>query len=97
MSSPLIRPELTFEEFCDLPLTYTFGVRFNDGATRQHMNTDYGFGMQTDTPYSEKTGRWGRGKVKYYLTEERKVYDTPDQLYVAYMAKVCGVPYDGLA
>ena len=85
------RPELTYEEFCALPLTYTQGIRFNDGAVRQYGNIDHGFYKEVNTPFDEKTYAWGKPQVVFYLPDDKRTFDTPDELYVAYMEKACGV------
>jgi hypothetical protein len=85
------RPELTYEEFCNYEIQYTFGYRADKYAVRQYLARDLGFGKQDTTPYSEKTGEWGEPVVIYYLTDDERNYDTPDQLYVAYMEKACGM------
>ena len=85
------RPELTYEEFCELPLTYTQGIRLNDSAVRQYGNVELGYYKEVNTPYNERTGEWGTPKTVFYLVEDKRTFDTPDQLYVAYMEKACGV------
>lgn len=85
------RPELTYEEFCALPLTYTLGVSAGKYAIRQYMNNAHGFGKQTNTPFNALRHEWGKPETVFYLTDDERNFDTPDQLYVAYMEKACGV------
>lgn len=83
--------ELTYEEFCKLPLTYTQGIRFDTCAIRQYNNMEYKFGKEVNTPFTERNWTWGKPQVVYFLHNDKRNFDTPDQLYVAYMEKVCGV------
>jgi hypothetical protein len=84
-------PELTYEEFCSLLLYYTFGLRADKYAIRQYRNEEHGFGKTVKTPFSAVRHEWGLPDICYYLLEDGRVFDTPDQLYVAYMEKVCGI------
>ena len=83
--------ELTYEEFCALPLQYMYGVTADKYAIRQYNNMDHGFGKEVNTPFNSRTWTWGKPKVVYYLFNDERNFTTPDQLYVAYMEKVCGV------
>jgi hypothetical protein len=85
------RPELTYEEFCAMPLQYTQGIRMNDSAVRQYGNVGLGFYKEVVTPYDERTGEWGTPTTVFYLPDDERTFDTPDQLYVAYMEKACGM------
>lgn len=96
------RPELTFEEFCNLPFEYTFGMNGDVYAARLYKNHELGLVKEVVT--YRKTpgdiyGGWKKPKVAYYMQEDpREVwYANEALLYEAYMHKVCGVPYDGLA
>ena len=83
--------ELTFEEFCALPLPYTAGLRVKTYAVRQYKNKEHGIGKEINTPFSEKRWSWGKPKVVYFMIDDERNFDTVDQLYVAYMEKACGV------
>jgi hypothetical protein len=85
------RPELTYEEFCELPLTYTSGISFDKFAIRQYQNFRHGIAKEVNTPYNPKTHQWGKPKVVYFMPDDKRNFDTPDQLYVAYMGVACGV------
>ena len=86
--------ELTFEEFCKLPLTYTTGIRASTYAVRQYHNFEHGIAKEVNTPFTERTWKWGKPKVVYFMPSDKRNFDTVDQLYVAYMEKVCGVTSD---
>lgn len=89
-----MKPELTYEEFCAKPLTYTQGMRFDWGAHRMHRNEELGIQKEVITE-QEECGNiysgWKPATVAFFLDGSDKQYDTPDQLYVAYMEKVCGI------
>lgn len=102
MSSPLIRPELTFDEFCALPFEYTFGMCGDIYAARLYKNEALGLVKEVVTyrkTFGDIYGGWKKPKVAYYMSDDPKDvwYHNGAMLYEAYMAKVCGVPYDGLA
>lgn len=83
--------ELTYEEFCALPMQYTWGLSLETGAFRQHSNLQIGLIREMYTPRNPDTGKWGKGKIWFCLKGRKEIYKTPDQVYVAYMEKVCGV------
>lgn len=83
--------ELTFEEFCQKPLTYTMGMRFDDGAQRMYRNEELGIQKETITPFNEKSFSWGESKVGYFLDGDDTTYPNAAALYEAWMRKVCGV------
>jgi len=83
--------ELTFEEFCNLPMQYTMGIAI--GKKRQaNVSRQFDwFAKEVVTPYNPKTMEWGEGRTYYFLDGDKRCFDTVDQVYVAYMEKVCGV------
>ena len=86
--------ELTYEEFCALPYQYVFGLNGDSGAHRIHANKEYGF--QIDTITKRKVAGdiysgWKKEKRIYSLRGDKRDFKTPDQLYVAYMEKACGI------
>lgn len=88
------RPELTFEEFCSLPLHYTFGMTYDWGAQRMYRNEQVGLQKEIVTKrqiYGDIYSGWHEGEVAFFLDWDERQFDTVDQVYVAYMEKVCGV------
>ena len=86
--------ELTFEEFCNLPLIYTLGARFDWGAHRQYRNEAHGLWVEVVTKQMVRGdiySGWHAGQVCYYLDGDDRTFTTPDQLYVAYMEQVCNI------
>ena len=86
--------ELTFKEFCELPLTYTSGMTGDWGAHRMYRNADVGLQKEIVTQrahHGDIYGGWKDSKVYYFLDGDPNTYKTIDQVYVAYMEKVCGV------
>lgn len=89
--------ELTFEEFCELPMTYTLGMCGDSVAQRAYRNNDIGLQREVITERKRRGdiySGWRDGEVYYYLDGDTNEYRTPDQVYVAYMARVCGVTGD---
>ena len=88
------RPELTYEEFCELQFAYTLGMTFDWGAHRMYRNEDHGLQMEHVTkrkrPGDIYSG-WQEQQTAYFLDGDPREFKTPDQLYVAYMEKVCGI------
>lgn len=88
------RPELTYEEFCTKPLQYTQGMTFDWGAMRLHRNEELGIQKETVTKRKRKGdiySGWREPSIAFFLDGDERQFDTPDQLYVAYMEKACGV------
>jgi hypothetical protein len=87
--------ELTFEEFCKAPLTYTFGMTGDWGAHRAYRNKDLGIQKETVTKrkrYGDIYSGWQKPDVAYYLDRDPREFHSVADLYVAWMHKVCGVP-----
>lgn len=90
----MTRPELTFEEFCAMPFTYTLGMTFDWGAQRMYRNEQHGVQMEYVTKRKRKGdiySGWKKQDTAYFLDGDEREFKTPDQIYVAYMKKVCGV------
>lgn len=85
-------PELTFEEFCQLPLRYCLGLVSDVGARRLYRNDQIGLQKEVITKRKRNGdiySGWRKGEAYYFLDRDPKEYRTPDQVYVAYMEKVC--------
>jgi hypothetical protein len=88
------RPELTFEEFCNLPVPYVMGMTFDCGAIRIYRNKDIGLQIEIITKRKIKAdiySEWKPEQRYYFLDNDANQYRTLDQVYVAYMENVCGV------
>ena len=86
--------ELTFEEFCQVPLQHTMGISYDWGSHRMYRNEELGLQKQVITKRKRKGdiySGWKDGVAAYFLDRDERQFDTPDQVYVAYMEKVCGV------
>jgi len=85
--------EFTFEEFCQLPLTYTYGFSGYDSASRVYRNHEVGVSKDVYTTRKVKGdiySGWNEPTVFYMLDGDTTEYPTLDAVYVAYMYKVLG-------
>lgn len=88
------RPELTYEEFCNLSCPYTFCMTFDWGVQRMYRNDDIGLQIEIVTKRKRKGdiySDWKEPDHYYFLDGDPNKYRTMDQVYVAYMEAVCGV------
>lgn len=86
--------ELTYEEFCELPMTYVLGTTGDWGAHRAYRNDECKLQREVVTKrkrHGDIYGGWKDGEIYYYLDGDQNTYRTTDQVYVAYMEKVCGI------
>lgn len=86
--------ELTYEEFCALEFRYTLGMTFDWGAQRAYRNEQHGIQMEYVTKrrrYGDIYSGWKEQDTSYFLDGDEREFKTPDQVYLAYMEKVCGV------
>lgn len=86
--------ELTFEEFCNLPLQYYQGMSFDWGAMRLHRNEDIKLQKETVTKRKKKDciySGWKTPEISYFLDGDEREFKTVADVYVAYMEKVCGI------
>ena len=83
--------ELTFEEFCELRFDYIMGMTFDHGAQRIYCNDEHGLQHEIHTKRNKRSGKWHSEKICWFLDGDSREFETVDQLYVAYMEKVCGV------
>lgn len=85
--------ELTFEEFCQQPFKYTLGMTGDAGAHRMYRNDDLGVQKEVYTKrsrYGDIYGGWGDTEVYFFLDGDPAEYRCAAEVYVAWMAKVCG-------
>jgi len=82
--------ELTFEEFCALPMELGMHISGDKEHYLHRYNRETNVNKVVITR-KKKNGGFGKSSTIYYLPNEVENYDTADQIYVAYMEKVCGV------
>jgi len=80
--------ELTFEEFCQQPTQLVMHISGEKEHYLHKCSKPVGVSIITFTPV-KKNGEFGKPKQIFIF--DHKEYDTVDQVYVAYMEKVCGV------
>ncbi len=89
--------ELTFEEFCEQPLRYTLGTTGDAGAHRMYRNDDLGIQKEVHTKrrrHGDIYSGWCDAEVYFYIDGDPNEYRSAAEVYVAWMAKVCGVEDD---
>lgn len=87
--------ELTFEEFCKVPLTYAFGMTGDWGAQRAYRNEQLGIQKETFTKrkrHGDIYSGWKEPYVGFYMDGDPREFHSAAELYVAWMHKVCSVP-----
>ena len=90
MTPDCLRPEYTFEEFCALPMALFMHISGDREHYLHRFNPSTGVNKIVITPV-KKNGEFGKPKVFYYLPDDKRSFQTADQVYVAYMEIVCGV------
>jgi hypothetical protein len=86
--------ELTFEEFCQVPLTYHLGMTGDWGAQRAYRNNELGIQREMYTKrkrHGDIYSGWKEPEVSYFLDGDPREFKSSAELYEAWMAKVCGV------
>ena len=86
--------ELTYEEFCEQPLRYTLGMTGDWGAHRKYRNDELGIQKETITKrkcYGDIYSGWRTAKICFFLDNDPREFPSVAELYVAWMARVCGV------
>lgn len=89
-------PELTFAEFGSKPMQLVIHLNGQKENYLHRACTEIGVSVVTITK-KDKYGRFTQSRTGFFLDGYDGEFDTADQVYVAYMHKVCGVPYDRLA
>lgn len=87
----MTRPELTFEDFCLLPMQYTKGISADSYGLRMYRNAEAGLQREVYTPRNPKTCEWGDGKSSLFLDGDQREFANVAELYVAYMESACGI------
>ena len=86
--------ELTYAEFCEQPFRHTLGITNDRGANRLFRNDELGIQWEIITHrkrYGDIYSGWRIGKSYYYLDGDDREFANIAELYVAWMARVCGV------
>ena len=80
---------MTFKEFQKkVKLSYRFGMRRTDGASRRYSDPEMNIGCEIHTPYNEEEMRWGKGKAYYYMEDSETTYSTLRELYDAHFKHI---------
>lgn len=82
--------ELTFEEFCAQPLELVMHISGEKEHYLHRHAKSVGVSKFVITRV-KKTGGFGKTYVTYILKDDDRVFNEPDQVYLAYMERVCGV------
>lgn len=84
---------LTYEEFCQQPLTYRSGYTTDGLALRVYRNDELGIQQEVVTKrkkYGDIHSGWRSGEVFWYLDGDDEEYVNAACLYEAWMRKVEG-------
>lgn len=86
--------ELTYEEFCEQPLKYMGGMTGDFGARRMYRNDELGIQQETIAQrkrHGDIYSGWRTAKIYYFLDNDPREFANVAELYVAWMARACGV------
>ena len=82
--------ELTFEEFCAKPMRMVMHLNGEKKNYLHRFNDDLRVSKTTITK-KNKYGEFTKSFDVYILDNDPRNFQTADQVYLAYMEKVCGV------
>ncbi len=82
--------ELTFAEFCQMPMELVWHISGDREHLLSKFNKETGVLRHTVTRINRR-GEFGKATTTYSLEGDSRTFTAPDQVYVAYMEKVCGV------
>ena len=82
--------ELTFEEFCAQPMGLVMHISGEKEHYLHRHASDVGVSKIIITRV-KKHGGFGKSYTTYHLKDDKRVFNEPDQVYLAYMERVCGV------
>jgi hypothetical protein len=85
---PQCLSDITFEDFCKLPMVYVQGLRTDKGAHRVYINKEYGLQKELVTRFSQKTFKWGKGKLYFFLDGDKTTYKSAKECYEALIKKL---------
>jgi len=86
----MTRPELTYEEFSELPMQYHMGMTFETGAQRLYRNDEHGVQKEVYTKRNPRTCEWGKSTTAFFLDGDERQFANSAECYVAYMERACG-------
>jgi hypothetical protein len=90
----MTRPELTYEEFCELHFEFRWRMTGDWGAETVYVNDDCGIWKYVQTKRKVRGdiySGWKDSVVSYFIDSDGCEFKSFEDLYVAYMEKVCGV------
>jgi hypothetical protein len=82
--------ELTFEEFCALPMELGLHISAEKEHYMHRYNRETNVNKVVITPV-KKNGCFGNPVAFYYFPNDPRTFHAADQVYLAYMEQVCGV------
>lgn len=82
--------ELTLEEFCSKPMRLVMHISGEKEHYLHRFNDELGVTKVVVTKV-KKHGGFGKSSTIYLLDYDTRTFTTADQVYLAYMDKVCGV------
>lgn len=82
--------ELTFEEFCSKPMRLVMHISGEKEHYLHRFNDELGVTKVVVTKV-KKHGGFCKSSTIYLLDYDTRTFTTADQVYLAYMEKVCGV------
>lgn len=85
--------ELTFAEFCAMPMQMVMHIN-GDKENYLHRFNDELRVSKTTITKKNKYGEFTKSSDVYILDNDKRNFQTADQVYLAYMEKVCGVKHD---
>lgn len=85
--------ELTFEEFCAMPMRMVMHIN-GDKENYLHRFNDELRVSKTTITKKNKYGEFTKSSDVYILDHDKRNFQTADQVYLAYMEKVCGIKHD---
>jgi hypothetical protein len=82
--------ELTFDEFCKQPMQLVMHISGEKEHYLHRHAPSVGVSKIVITRVN-KFGGFGKSTSIYHLKDDKRVFNEPDQVYLAYMERVCGV------
>jgi hypothetical protein len=86
--------ELTFEEFCAQPLDLVMHISGEKEHYLHRFARTVGVSKIVITRVG-KYGGFGKSYSTYHLKDDKRVFTEADQVYLAYMERMCGIKSTG--